>query len=87
MREFTMTINGAAAETLGTIGVVNPATGQVFAEAPDCTIAQLDHAMESAQKAFAGWKDDLKLRREVMYTCAAALEDGAEEMGRIATME
>lgn len=87
MREFTMTINGAAAETLGTIGVVNPATGQVFAEAPDCTIAQLDHAMESAQKAFAGWKDDLKLRREVMYACAAALEDSAKEMGRIATME
>jgi acyl-CoA reductase-like NAD-dependent aldehyde dehydrogenase len=36
MDEFTMTINGSAAETLGTIDVVNPATGEVFAKAPDC---------------------------------------------------
>jgi acyl-CoA reductase-like NAD-dependent aldehyde dehydrogenase len=87
MREFTMTIDGSAAETLGTIGVVNPATGEVFAEAPDCSRAQLDVAMESSQKAFAGWKDDLEFRRRVMYQCADAIEAAAEEMGRIATME
>jgi acyl-CoA reductase-like NAD-dependent aldehyde dehydrogenase len=87
MDEFTMTINGSAAETLGTIDVVNPATGEVFAKAPDCSRAQLDHAMESAQKAFGPWKDDLSLRRDVMYACAAAIEEAAEEIGRIATME
>jgi len=87
MGEYTMTINGSAAETLATIDVVNPATGQVFAKAPDCSRAQLDHAMKSAHKAFGSWKDDLALRRDVMYACAAALEDAAEEMGRIATME
>jgi acyl-CoA reductase-like NAD-dependent aldehyde dehydrogenase len=87
MRAFTMTIDGSAAETLGTIGVVNPATGEVFAEAPDCTKAQLDLAMESAQKAFAGWKDDAEFRKHVMYECADAIEAAAEEMGRIATME
>jgi acyl-CoA reductase-like NAD-dependent aldehyde dehydrogenase len=87
MSEYTMTINGSAAETLATIDVVNPATGKVFAQAPDCSKAQLDHAMESAQKAFGAWKNDLALRREVMYACATALEAAAEEMGRIATME
>jgi acyl-CoA reductase-like NAD-dependent aldehyde dehydrogenase len=87
MREFTMTIDGSAAETIGTIGVVNPATGSVFAEAPDCSRAQMDVAMQSAQKAFAGWKDDLEFRRSVMYECADAIEAAAEEMGRIATME
>jgi acyl-CoA reductase-like NAD-dependent aldehyde dehydrogenase len=87
MREFTMTIDGAAAETHGTIGIVNPATGEVFAEAPDCTRAQLELAMESSQKAFASWKDDLEYRRRVMYECADAIEAAAEEMGRVATME
>jgi acyl-CoA reductase-like NAD-dependent aldehyde dehydrogenase len=59
MSEYTMTINGSAAETLATIDLVNPATGEVFAKAPDCSRAQLDHAMESAQKAFGPWNDDL----------------------------
>ena len=83
MRTFTMTIDGSAAETLGTIGVVNPATGEIFAEAPDCTKAQLDLAMESAQKAFAGWKDDAEFRKHVMYECADAKTTFAQQSDRV----
>ena len=37
MSEFVMTINGEAAPTEGTFGVRNPATGEVFAQAPECS--------------------------------------------------
>ena len=87
MTEFTMTIDGQAVTSPGTLKVINPATGEVFAEVPDCTREQLDVAMRSAQRAFATWKDDYEKRRAVMYACADALEANAEELGRLATME
>src|ERR1700742_1516654 len=87
MTEFTMTIDGQAVTSPGTLKVINPATGEVFAEVPDCTREQLDLAMESAQRAFHDWKDDYAKRRAVMYACADALEANAEELGRLATME
>jgi acyl-CoA reductase-like NAD-dependent aldehyde dehydrogenase len=87
MSEFTMTIDGQAVTSPGTLKVINPATGEVFAEVPDCTREQLDVAMESAQRAFRTWKDDYEKRRAVMYACADALEANADELGRLATME
>ena len=87
MTQYTMTIDGQPASSPGTLKVINPATGEVFAEVPDCTREQLDVAMESAQRAFNGWKDDYEKRRAVMHACADALEANAEELGRLATME
>ena len=87
MSQYTMTIDGQPASSPGALKVVNPATGEVFAEVPDCTREQLDVAMQSAQRAFQGWKDDYEKRRAVMYACADALEANAEELGRLATME
>lgn len=43
--------------------------------------------MESAQRAFTFWKDDLEFRRSIMHKCAEALEAAADELGRVATME
>jgi acyl-CoA reductase-like NAD-dependent aldehyde dehydrogenase len=87
MTEFTMTIDGQAVTSPGTLKVINPATGAVFAEVPDCTPEQLDLALRSAQRAFHEWKDDYAKRRTVMYACADALEANAAELGRLATME
>jgi acyl-CoA reductase-like NAD-dependent aldehyde dehydrogenase len=87
MAQYTMTIGGRAVTALGTIGVVNPATGEVFAEAPDCSREQLDEAMVAAKQAFGSWRQDLEQRRKVMAACAEALEAAADELGRIATME
>jgi acyl-CoA reductase-like NAD-dependent aldehyde dehydrogenase len=86
-RTFTMTIGGEAVSGDDTFGVHNPATGEVFAEAPNCSRAQLDIAMESAQRAFAEWQGDVEQRRQVMYQCAALIEESAEEIGRIQTLE
>jgi acyl-CoA reductase-like NAD-dependent aldehyde dehydrogenase len=85
---YTMTIDGKPVATERTIGVVNPATGEIFAESPDCSPEQLDQAMKAAQRAYeTDWRHDLEKRRAVMYACADALEAAAEEIGRVATME
>ena len=51
-----LTIDGSSVGADRTFGVINPATGEIFAEAPDCTRAQLEAAMESAQQAFEDWR-------------------------------
>ena len=41
-----MTIDGASAVAETTFGVINPAIGDVFDQAPECTRQQLDAAMQ-----------------------------------------
>lgn len=84
---FTMTIDGKAVAGESTFGVINPATGEVFAEAPDCTRGQLDRAMEAANRAYKTWSRDVAKRREVLNACAKALQDNANEIAPILTRE
>jgi len=56
--DYVMTIDGQAVPAEQTFGVINPATGEVFAQAPECTREQLDAALESAHKAQLSWKTD-----------------------------
>ena len=84
---FSLTINGKEAATKGTYGVINPATGSVFAEAPDCTDAQLDDAMTAAAEAFRGWRKDEEKRRQALRDCAAAIDAHADEVARVETLE
>jgi acyl-CoA reductase-like NAD-dependent aldehyde dehydrogenase len=87
MPALTMTIGGQAAATEGTFGVRNPATGEVFAEAPQCTPAQLDAAMEAASKAYTDWKGDEDARRQALRDMAAALMGALGELGPLLTAE
>ena len=82
-----MTIDGGAVPTTDTFGVVNPATAEVFAQAPDCTRAQLDAAMESAQKAYRDWRSDEGARREALHRAADALFGAADAIGPVLTAE
>jgi acyl-CoA reductase-like NAD-dependent aldehyde dehydrogenase len=65
-----MTIAGEATPTAGTFDVINPATGEVFAQAPDCTKEQLDAAFDAAQKAQIDWKKDEEKRRQLLRDAA-----------------
>ncbi|HLY33850.1 MAG TPA: aldehyde dehydrogenase family protein, partial [Jatrophihabitantaceae bacterium] len=75
-----MTIDGKPAETVATFDVVNPATGNVEAQAPECTKDQLDAAMTSAQHAYASWRQDEDARRAVMRELARAVVEHADEL-------
>ena len=65
MSDFSMTIDGQSVAADSGFGVVNPSTGSVFTEAPDCSPAQLDAAMASADTAFRSWRLDEDARRSL----------------------
>jgi acyl-CoA reductase-like NAD-dependent aldehyde dehydrogenase len=82
-----MTIAGETAPTEGTFGVRNPATGEVFAQAPECTRQQLDAAFDSASKAARDWKADETLRREMLLRAADVLMESKDALAPTLTAE
>jgi acyl-CoA reductase-like NAD-dependent aldehyde dehydrogenase/prolipoprotein diacylglyceryltransferase len=87
MGDFTMTIGGTSVPAAESFGVVNPATGEVFARAPECSRAQLDAAMEAAARAFPAWSRGEARRREALGACAAAVRARAGELAPLLTQE
>ncbi len=82
-----MTINGTPAATEATFGVINPATGDVFDQAPECTRQQLDAAMQAAATAFRTWRRDETTRRNLLGACSEAINTHADELARMLTQE
>jgi len=87
MSDYTMTIDGKSVKGTKSVGVINPATGKVFAQVPDCTKAELDQAMESAHRAFGSWSKDINARRKLLGEVAAALQSPPEGLARTLTQE
>jgi hypothetical protein len=52
MTQFTMKVGGDALTTSRSFGVVNPASGDVYAQAPECSRSELDAAMDAVAKAY-----------------------------------
>src|SRR5258707_14640199 len=73
MHKTTMTIGGEPICGTRTFGVINPATGNVFAEAPECSKSELDDAMDAAARAYCTWRADEEARREGLRRVAEAV--------------
>lgn len=85
---FTMTIDGKAAPTQATIEVVNPATAEVFANAPAATAGDLDRAVAAATRAFGTWKDTpIAERKACLVKAADIIEAHASELASLFTRE
>lgn len=82
-----MTIGGDAVAGTDYFDVINPATGQVYAQAPVCTAGQLDQAMQAASAAQRDWRKDEDFRREKLQEFSAAVMDAAPELAEILAME
>ncbi len=82
-----MIIGGERRTTDKTFGVINPSTGEVHAEAPDCSREQLDEAMDAAAKAYVPWKQDEDARREALRNAAAIMFGAGGELGPILVRE
>ena len=87
MSSFVMTVNGGPQPTSKTFGVVNPASGSVFEQAPECSREQLDAAMDSALKAYRDWRSDESIRRAALSAAADLLFASAGELAPILTAE
>ena len=87
MTEFAMTIGGELRRGEATFPVKNPATGEAFGHAPACSRAELDRAMESAERSFREWSADESRRRQALVVAADALSANAEDLARTLTLE
>lgn len=86
--DFKMIIDGKAVAGASDFDVFNPATGEAFAKAPECSKAQLDEAVASSRQAFLSWKKlSYDERAEYLNKMGQALIDNAGEMARLFTLE
>lgn len=88
MNKYSMTIAGKGVDSADSITVVNPATGLVIGEAPDCSGDQLDEVVACARAAFPGWraKSDSE-RGQILKATAGVLAANVDELMRLLTSE
>lgn len=68
--------------------VVNPATAKTIASLPLATEADLDRALDAAQRAFPGWRDtDVDKRAAILHKAASYLKKNAADIGALMTQE
>lgn len=71
-----------------TTPVHNPSTGEVIAEAPLCTAAHVNEAVESAADAFPEWMETPPVERaRILFKFKALLEDNFDDLVRSNTRE
>ena len=64
-----------------TYDLVNPATGEVSAQAPLSSKEDVDRAFAAAERAFESWRDTTPSERQLaMFRIADAIEERAEEL-------
>ena len=75
-------INGESVEASGgTTSLVDPSTGEVFAEAPLSNAADVDAALSAASEAFPAWRDATPAERQkALLDAADIIESHAEEL-------
>lgn len=87
MVEHLMSIDGLAVTTPDSFGVINPATGEIFAQAPNCTSEQLNQAMSTAHSAFLSWQHDADARRTALRKAAEIIEANTDSLAPLLTSE
>ncbi|WP_436874392.1 aminobutyraldehyde dehydrogenase [Kosakonia sacchari] len=67
--------------------VYNPATGDVLLEIAEASAAQVDAAVQAADRAFASWGQTTpKVRAECLLQLAQVIEDNAETFARLESL-
>ncbi len=85
-QQFRNIIDGesVAAVSGETYDVVNPATGEVYAQAPKSEAEDVDRAMRAAEKAFESWGETTPAERQrALLKMADALESRSAEFVKV----
>jgi betaine-aldehyde dehydrogenase len=83
MKAFSNFVNGKQVDAADgrTTAVINPATGEQYAEAPLSARADVDAAMTAAATAFESWRDTTPSERSLaLFRIADALEARADDL-------
>ncbi|MBI2307628.1 MAG: aldehyde dehydrogenase family protein [Rhodocyclales bacterium] len=88
MRFYPMIINGQPVTADARFGVINPASGEVFAEVAQGSAAHVDQAVAAAQAAFPAWSamPDGE-RQRLLHELGNALEAHMPELMELVTRE
>jgi acyl-CoA reductase-like NAD-dependent aldehyde dehydrogenase len=85
---YRLLIDGQLVDAAARLDVVNPATGEVFANCPAAGMKELDAAVAAARRAFPAWKAlGYAERAGCIARFAAALEANKEPLARLLTQE
>ncbi|WP_285423859.1 MULTISPECIES: aldehyde dehydrogenase family protein [unclassified Pseudomonas] len=85
---YYLSIAGKLVETRDAFDVMNPATGQVLAQAPAGTAEQLEDAIAAAKSAFKGWSAlSYDEREQYLIAYADALQAHRDELSVLLTLE
>lgn len=86
--DYRMTINGELVDSDRTFAVIDPATEQTFAAAPDASDAQLNAAVDAARAAFPGWRAAPQSQRaKALEAMADALSAHQHLLSELLTQE
>ena len=85
---YRLLIGGSLETSTQWLEVVNPATGKSFIRVPKATPAQLEQAVNAAQKAFANWSmTPLEERRERLLRAADRIHENLDRIAALLTRE
>jgi acyl-CoA reductase-like NAD-dependent aldehyde dehydrogenase len=88
MKQYTMTIGGQPVSAASTFQVVNPATGEAFAEVAAGDLSHVDTAVAAARAAFPTWSSTPDSERQrLLHAIGAALEANMPELMELITRE
>ena len=87
MPDFNMIIGGERRAASSTFDVLDPATGEVYGQAPDCSEDLLDEAFGAAAKAQIDWRRDEEARQAALRDAANKMFASAADLGAILTRE
>lgn len=88
MQQFNMTINGQSVTSNNFLDVINPATGEVFAQCASGSQSTVDDAVKAARKAFDSWSSIPDAERAVkVASIAGILEQNMPELMELVTKE
>jgi acyl-CoA reductase-like NAD-dependent aldehyde dehydrogenase len=85
---FLHLIDGKLETSATSFPVINPSTGEAFAECPEATRTQLDAAVQAARRAFRSWRQtSFDERKAVLHRFADALAAKVDELAPLLTRE
>jgi len=88
MSAYTLTIDGKGVGSSKGFEVIDPATEQPFAQAPDATREQLDQAVEAARRAFPAWSaTPIAERKQALLRMAEVVQKNLNELAMLVTRE
>lgn len=89
-KKLKLFIDGTFVESAGGqyMPVYNPSTGEVQAEAPCCTQAEVEAAVAAAKRAFPAWRDTPVMKRvQVLYRFRELLQAHYDELTELCARE